>query len=77
MKFFSLNFVKLPMETEKISLKKCKAILQKDGSVYTYEEVAQIREFLYKMAELDHEVFQKTKQKEAEILEEKRSLTAS
>ncbi len=65
------------METEKISLKKCKAILQKDGSVYTDEEVAQIREFLYKIANLEHEVYQKTKQKETEILEEKRSLTIS
>ena len=65
------------METEKISLKKCKAILQKDGSVYTDEEVAQIREFLYKIANLEHEVYQKTKQKELEILEEKRSLTVS
>ena len=65
------------MENERISLKKCKAILQKDGSVYTDEEVAQIREFLYKMAELDYEVYQKTKQKESEIKDEKRSLTAS
>ena len=65
------------METEKISLKKCKAILQKDGSVYTDEEVSQIREFLYKIANLEHEVYQKTKQKELEILEEKRSLTVS
>ena len=63
------------MENEKISFKKCKVILQKDGSVYTDEEVSQIREFLYKMANLEHEVYQKTKQKEAEILEEKRSLT--
>lgn len=65
------------METEKISLKKCKTILQKDGSVYTDEEVSQIREFLYKIANLKHEVYQKTNQKEAEILEENRSLTAS
>ena len=59
------------METEKISLKKCKAILQKDGSVYTDEEVAQIGEFLYKIANLEHEVYQKTKQKAVEILQEK------
>lgn len=39
---------------EKISLKKCKTILQKDGSVYTYEEVSQIREYLYMLAELDY-----------------------
>lgn len=63
------------METEKISLKKCKTILQKDGTIYTDEEVSQIREFLYKIANLEHEVYQKTKHKVAKILEEKRSLT--
>jgi hypothetical protein len=31
------------METEKISLNKCKTISQKDGSVYTDVEVSQIR----------------------------------
>jgi hypothetical protein len=41
------------MKTEKISLKKCKAILQKDGSVYTGEKISQIREFLYKIATLE------------------------
>jgi hypothetical protein len=65
------------METEKINFDKCKAILQKDGSIYTDEEVFQIRDFLYKMSELDYEVYQNTKQKESEIIEEKRSLTAS
>ena len=65
------------METEKISLKKCKTILQKDGSLYTDEGVSQIRDFLYKMAELDYEVYQKMKKKESEIKDEKRSLTVS
>jgi hypothetical protein len=65
------------METEKISLNKCKTILQKDGSVYTDIEVSQIRDFLYKIANLDYEVYQKTKQKESEIKDEKRSLTSS
>ena len=54
------------METEKISLKKCKPILQKDGSVYTDEEVSQIREYLYMLAELDYKVFLKTQKKESE-----------
>lgn len=58
------------METEKISLKKCKAILQKDGSVYTDEEVSQIRDFLYMLAELDYKVFLKTQNKEAKTLED-------
>ena len=58
------------METEKISLKKCKAILQKDGSVYTDEEVSQIRDFLYMLAELDYKVFLKTQNKGAKTLED-------
>lgn len=48
------------MEPEKISLKKCKVVLEKDGSLYTDEEVSQIREFLYMLAELDYKVFLKT-----------------
>ncbi len=54
------------MESEKISLKKCKTILQKDGSVYTDEEVSQIRNFLYMLAELDYRLFLKTQKKESE-----------
>jgi hypothetical protein len=54
------------METEKISLKKCKAILQKDGSIYTDEDVSQIRDFLYKIANLEHEAFLKTQKKKSE-----------
>jgi len=53
------------METEKISLKKCKTLLQKVGSVYTEEEVAQIRDFLYMLAELEYKVFLKTQKKES------------
>lgn len=54
------------METEKISLIKCKNILQKEGSVYTDEEVSQIRDFLYMLADLDYKVFLKTQKKEKE-----------
>ena len=52
------------MESEKISLSKCKTILQKDGSVYTDEDIIEIRDFLYKLAEMDYEVFLKLKKKE-------------
>ena len=58
------------MKSEKISLKKCKAILQKDGSVYTDEEVSQIRDFLYMLAELDYKVFLNAQKKEAETMED-------
>lgn len=57
------------METEKINLKKCQALLQRDGSVYTDEEVSQIRDFLYMLAELDYKVFLKMQKKEAETRE--------
>lgn len=62
--YFILLF-KIFMETEKISLKKCKEILPKDGSVYTDEEVAQIRDFLYMLAKLDYKAFLKTQKEEA------------
>ena len=58
---------------EKISLSKCKSVLEKDGSKYSNEEILEIREFLYKMADLDYEVFlkQKIRDKESEEAEQK------
>jgi hypothetical protein len=47
------------MKSEKVSLSKCKTILQNVGSVYTDEEVSQIRDFLYMLAEIEHNVFLK------------------
>jgi len=47
------------MKTEKVSLNKCKTVLQRDGSIYTDEEVFQIRDFLYMLAELEYKVFLK------------------
>jgi len=52
---------------EKISLSKCKSVLEKDGSKYSNEEVLEIREFLYKMADLDYEVFLKQKIRDKEF----------
>lgn len=54
------------MEIEKINLKKCKTVLQSDGSVYTDEEVSQIRDFLYMLAELEYNAFMKTQKRESE-----------
>ena len=48
------------MKSEKVSLSKCKTILQSDGSVYTDEEVSQIRDYLYLLAEIEHETFLKS-----------------
>lgn len=49
------------------SLSKCKNILQKDGSVYTDEQVIEIKNFLYKLAEMDYSIFLKQKMRELEF----------
>ena len=56
---------------EKISLSKCKSVLEKDGSKYSNEEILEIREFLYKMADLDYEVYLKQKIRDKEFEEAK------
>ncbi len=48
----------------KMSLTKCRSILEKDGSQYSDDEVLEIREFLYMLAELDYEIYLKKKMKE-------------
>ncbi len=58
-------------EVEKISLSRCKLVLESDGSKYTNEEVLEIREFLYMLAELDYQVYLKQKQRELEFENEK------
>ena len=56
---------------EKISLSKCKSVLESDGSKYSDEEVLQIRDFLYMLAELDYKVYLKQKQREIDFENEK------
>lgn len=51
---------------EKISVSRFKAMIEKDGSKYTDEDVFEIREFLYMLAELDYEVFLKHKLRDLE-----------
>jgi len=58
-------------EVEKISFNRCKSVLESDGSKYTSEEVLEIREFLYMLAELDYQVYLKQKQRELEFEKEK------
>lgn len=55
---------------EKFSLAKCKAILNKDGSVYSDTEIIEIRDFLYKLADMDYEVFLKQQKREEDFLKE-------
>ena len=52
---------------EKISLSKCKSVLESDGSKYSDEEALQIRGFLYLLAELNYKVYFKQKQRETEF----------
>ena len=47
--------------SDTISLARCKSILQKDGSVYTDEQVIEIKNFLFKLAEMDYSIFLKQK----------------
>jgi hypothetical protein len=44
-----------------LNLEKCKKILQKDGQKYTDEEVKQIRDLLYKIGQLDYQIFKSSK----------------
>ena len=55
---------------EKISLSKCKSVLESDGSKYTDEEVLQIRDYLYMLAEIEHEVYMRKRNREKEIEKE-------
>ena len=57
---------------EKLSLSKCKSILQKDGSVYSDEDVFELRDFLYRMADLDYEVYLKEKIRDQEFENDKK-----
>ena len=58
-------------ESEKMSLAQCKKGLESDGSVYTDEQVILIRDFLYRMAGWDYEVYLKLKAREEEFKKEK------
>jgi hypothetical protein len=40
-----------------LNLEVCKKILQKDGATYTDEQVKQIRQLLYKLGNLDYQLF--------------------
>lgn len=56
-----------PNPNDLLSVSKCTAILQNDGSTYTDQEVLIIREFLYKLADLDYELFLAQQKRELEF----------
>ena len=55
---------------EKISLSKCKSILQKGNPVYTDDKILEIRDFLYKLAEIDYAIFIYNEAKELQFKNE-------
>lgn len=58
-------------EREKISLGKCKSTLEKDGSIYSEQEILEIRAFLYLLAEMDYEVYLKQKLRDQQFKNKK------
>jgi hypothetical protein len=47
-----------------LSIEKCKKILLQGGATYTEDEVKEIRKLLYKLSELDYQLFTAQKTKE-------------
>lgn len=60
-------------ENEKISLAQCKKGLESDGSKFTDEDVIAIRDFFYRLAEWDYEVYLKTKKRDLQFEKEKQA----
>lgn len=56
---------------EKISVGKCKSILESDGSIYSEQEIKEIRDFLYLLAEMDYDVYLKQKLRDQEFKNKK------
>ena len=52
---------------EKISLKKCRSLLENGGVRYTDEEIISIRDYLYSLAEIDYSVFKSQEEREAKF----------
>ncbi len=50
-----------------LSVVRCKVILEKDGSVYTPEEILLIRDFLYVLAEYEFSAYLKEKRRDLDF----------
>jgi hypothetical protein len=44
-----------------LNLEKCKKTLQQNGQTYTDEQVKQIRDLLYKLGNLDYQIYKSLK----------------
>lgn len=51
-------------EQKGLSLQRCKKILEQDGNKYTDEEVLKIRKLLYKLGNLEYQLFTELKSKQ-------------
>jgi hypothetical protein len=47
-------------DLEKMSIEKCKSILEKHGCNYTDKEIEKIRDFLYILGEIEYQHYLKT-----------------
>jgi hypothetical protein len=52
---------------KKVSIKSCREILYKDGNEYSEEELIEIRNYLFELAQIDYEVFIHNQNKEREF----------
>jgi hypothetical protein len=59
------------IEWEKVSLKRCKEILNKNSNRFSDQLISEIRDFLYELAGIDYAAFIHTENKEAIRLSEK------
>ncbi len=50
--------------SDKLTIDKCKKILQQYGKIYTNEEVEKIRNLLYKLGNLEYQLFTAQKLRE-------------
>jgi hypothetical protein len=51
---------------ERVSLKRCKEVLNKNGNNYSDQEISEIRDFLYELGRIDYAVFIHNENKERE-----------
>lgn len=65
--FLKNNSIDITTLHETISLTKCKTIMEKDGAKYTEQEIIEIRAFLFKLADMDYQIFLKQKLREEEF----------
>lgn len=53
--------------SQMLSIAKIKTVLEKDGSVYTPDEILLIRDFLYTLAEKEFSIYIKEKRRDLEF----------